>query len=807
MCVLEFCTAAGRYELNLNESITNGEESSLVSSNQRFELGFFKPSSTSNRSYLGIWYKKFPHIVAWVANRENPLTDSPATLTIAPDGNLIILNSTNHIIWSSNSSSSTPPQNSVHAQLLDSGNLVLKQKGKGDGDGNSETQRYLWQSFDYPGDTLLPGMKIGWNWITGQTRKLTSWKDSNDPSPGNFDYGMDLLGLPQLVLREGSKKKFRNGVWNGIRFSGIYKSLTTHPVFNYVYANNSDEIYFFYEYTNNPVITRLTLNQSGILQRYAINEGGSEWALVYVTPSDFCDEYKVCGANGICKLDINPNCECLNGFVPKSEREWNVLDRRSGCVRRKPLDCQKGDGFLEIKNVKLPDLLAHQFGLNKSMNIKECERECLKNCSCTAYANSDISGRGSGCLIWIGDLIDIKLLYVAEGSEQSIYIRLAASELEHDMKKKTIVMVAVIIAVSGMLSLIFLIWCRIQKLKRRREKNKEDIDLPLFDLATITSATNNFSSTNMIGAGGFGSVYKGKLSTGLEIAVKRLSKDSGQGAQEFKNEIILISKLQHRNLVRIVGCCVEGREKLLVYEYMPNESLDYFIFDWKRTILKWQNRIEIAMGIAKGLAYLHHDSRLRIIHRDLKASNVLLDNELNPKISDFGIARIFGGDQNEAKTKIVIGTYGYMSPEYVIDGKFSAKSDVFSYGVLLLEIVSGKRNTKFRNPEHYHSLLGHAWMLWKEGKALEIMDRCLEDSYVESQVERCIQISLLCVQRLPKDRPTMSSVVSMLGNEGLALPEPKQPGFFIEKCMVQSETTIRECTCGNQVTITIPEPR
>ncbi|CAA3033542.1 G-type lectin S-receptor-like serine threonine-kinase At4g27290 [Olea europaea subsp. europaea] len=220
-----------------------------------------------------------------------------------------------------------------------------------------------------------------------------------------------------------------------------------------------------------------------------------------------------------------------------------------------------------------------------------------------------------------------------------------------------------------------------------------DIDLPIFDLVTITTATENFSSTNMIGEGGFGIVYKGTLATGQEVAVKRLSKNSGQGLQEFKNEVILIAKLQHRNLVKLLGCCLEGDERMLIYEYMPNESLDYFIFDQHRkALLTPKKRLEIVMGISRGLLYLHQDSRLRIIHRDLKASNILLDSVLNAKISDFGLARSFGGDQSEINTKRVVGTRGNMSPEYVIDGIFSVKSDVFSFGVLLLEILSGKKN-------------------------------------------------------------------------------------------------------------------
>ncbi|GMQ04223.1 hypothetical protein CsSME_00049714 [Camellia sinensis var. sinensis] len=257
-------------------------------------------------------------------------------------------------------------------------------------------------------------------------------------------------------------------------------------------------------------------------------------------------------------------------------------------------------------------------------------------------------------------------------------------------------------------------------------------------MITIAAATNKFSNTNKIGEGGFGPVYKGQLSSGKDIAVKRLSTSSKQGVDEFKNEVILIAKLQHRNLVRLLGCCIHGEERMLVYEYMPNGSLDSFIFgvEKKSKSFTWSTRLDIIVGIARGILYLHQDSRLRIIHRDLKASNVLLDSEMNPKISDFGLARAFGHDQSSTKTERVVGTYGYMSPEYAIDGLFSMKSDVFSFGVIILEIMSGKRNRMFHHSDHDLNLLGHAWNLWTKGRAFELLDPMMEGSFPMSKVTR-----------------------------------------------------------------------
>ncbi|PKU68643.1 Receptor-like serine/threonine-protein kinase SD1-6 [Dendrobium catenatum] len=308
------------------------------------------------------------------------------------------------------------------------------------------------------------------------------------------------------------------------------------------------------------------------------------------------------------------------------------------------------------------------------------------------------------------------------------------------------------------------------------------MELPVFDMSAIEIATNNFSDENKLGQGGFGPVYKGHLEDGQEIAVKRLSRNSGQGLDEFMNEVRLISKLQHRNLVRLLGCCIHGEERLLIYEYMPNKSLDSFIFDKAgRCQLSWQKRFDIILGIARGLVYLHQDSRLKIIHRDLKVSNVLLDKELNPKISDFGMARIVVGDEMEENTEKVVGTYGYMSPEYAMHGIFSVKSDVFSFGVIVLEVLTGKKNKVFDLNESHMSLVVHAWRLWSENKSLELVDDALKYGYPEQEVLRCMQVGLLCVQEESEDRPTMASVVLMLGSEAMTLPQPKRPGLYLKE--------------------------
>ncbi|TVU32353.1 hypothetical protein EJB05_24078, partial [Eragrostis curvula] len=313
------------------------------------------------------------------------------------------------------------------------------------------------------------------------------------------------------------------------------------------------------------------------------------------------------------------------------------------------------------------------------------------------------------------------------------------------------------------------------------------LNSPLVEFSTVYSATNNFN--DKLGEGGFGPVYKGILPDGQEIAIKRLSKSSGQGLEEFKNEVMVLSKLQHRNLVKLFGCCIHGEEKMLLYEYMPNKSLDSFIFnESKRLVLGWKLRYKIIQGIGRGLLYLHQDSRLKIIHRDLKASNILLDDDFNPKISDFGMARIFGEHQLQDLTRRIVGTYGYISPEYAMEGKFSEKSDVFSFGVLILEIVSGRRNSSFVDDEWSMNLLGYAWTMWKEGSISELIDSLMGTTYTYDEVCRCIQVGLLCVQELPAERPTMSLALRMLSGD-VSIPSPKQAAFFVGRAPLDDNDT------------------
>ncbi|KAJ0966089.1 hypothetical protein J5N97_027227 [Dioscorea zingiberensis] len=371
------------------------------------------------------------------------------------------------------------------------------------------------------------------------------------------------------------------------------------------------------------------------------------------------------------------------------------------------------------------------------------------------------------------------------------------------------IVLVTVIPLAGVVLLVFAICFYLQRRRLVTRKaqnggNEQDfrtVESILFDLGTLRDATSNFSEENKLGKGGFGLVYKGTLKDGQEIAVKRLSRTSGQGFVELKNEVVLVAKLQHRNLVRLLGCCLEEQEKLLVYEYLPNGSLDKVLFDpARRELLDWTRRYKIIEGIGRGLLYLHEDSRLRIIHRDLKTGNILLDEDVNPKISDFGLAKLFEVDETQGKTTRIAGTYGYMAPEYAKHGKFSIKSDVYSYGVMVLEIVTGRKNSSFEESRDAPDLLSYVWWHWNEGKALELKDRSLGDCVRVEEVLRCIHIGLLCVQEDPTERPSMASVAVMLRSYSISLPQPSTPAFILPTRVTRHTYMLLENRHSNQET-------
>ncbi|KAL5865053.1 hypothetical protein ACOSQ3_002567 [Xanthoceras sorbifolium] len=659
---------------------------------------------------------------------------------------------------------------------------------------------------------------------------LKSWKSNDNPAEGEFKF--QLEDNQYTIKRKMSITYWKSGV------SGDFMSDDILPIVSSL-LSNSDRSGITYNHTrttsssfskNN---TRLVMYFDGTVQE----------------PMNPCDEFRACGNSESCSNSENRSkCDCLPGF--KSNSPDGSIDNSGSCQRTTPL-CSNGvPNILNFRRLKVNKVRKPDKNFEVSSE-NDCKDEYLNDCYCQGYSNETSQFRGvtgnTACWIWSDDLNNIQFEVTNGGRE--IHLRVQpnisaeANQTKPDGGPHSInnqfnqwpLAFAVIVASALALAFtVFYICARKSKVKKQEDQgshqplhfydgqrqvkelidssglndeDKKGIDLPFFDFESILAATENFSEANKLGKGGFGPVYKGKFPGGQEIAVKRLSRVSGQGMEEFKNEVVLIARLQHRNLVRLLGYCIEGDEKILLYEFMPNKSLDSFIFDPNPSeLLDWEMRFNIIMGIARGLFYLHQDSRLRIIHRDLKTSNILLDEEMNPKISDFGLARIFEGKQTEGATNRVVGTYGYMSPEYALDGFFSVKSDVFSFGVLILEIVSGKKNTGFYKSQETLSLLGYAWRLWQEDKVLDMMDRKLSagSKTKTNEILKCINVGLLCVQEDPDDRPTMSDVITMLSSVSATLSTPKRPAFIVSRGFnYMASSSSSKAETNNEITITL----
>ncbi|CAL9214540.1 unnamed protein product [Arabidopsis halleri] len=767
------------------------DSETAVSNHSTFRFGFFSPVNSTGR-YAGIWFNNIPvQTVVWVANRNSPINDSSGMVAISNKGNLVVMDGRGQVHWSTNVSVPVVA-NTTYARLLNTGNLVLL------GTTNSGDE-ILWESFEHPQNIYLPTMRLATDAKTGRCLKLRSWKSPSDPSPGRYSAGLIPLPFPELVVWKDDLLMWRSGPWNGQYFIGLPNMDYRINLFELTLSSDNRGSVSM-SYAGNTLLYHFLLDYEGNVFQRDWNLAMQEWKTWLKVPSTKCDTYATCGQFASCKFNYGstPPCMCIRGFKPQSYAEWKNGNWTQGCVRKVPLQCErrdnndrsrKSDRFVRVQKMKVP----HN-PQRSGANEQDCPASCLKNCSCTAYSFD----RGIGCLLWSGNLMDMQEF---SGTGVVFYIRLADSEFKTPTNRLIVITVTLLVgAFLFAVTVVLALW----KTSKHREKNRNtrllnermetlssnDVgaillnqsklkELPLFKFQVLAVATDNFSITNKLGQGGFGAVYKGRLQEGQEIAVKRLSRTSGQGVEEFVNEVVVISKLQHRNLVRLLGFCIEGEERMLVYEFMPENCLDAFLFDpVKQRLLDWKTRFTIIDGICRGLMYLHRDSRLKIIHRDLKASNILLDENLNPKISDFGLARIFQGNEDEANTLRVVGTYGYMAPEYAMGGLFSEKSDVFSLGVILLEIVSGRRNSSFYNDEQNPNLSAYAWKLWNDGEDIALVDPVIFEECFENEIRRCVHIGLLCVQDHANDRPSVATVIWMLSSENSNLPEPKQPAFI-----------------------------
>eukprot|EP01018_Ginkgo_biloba_P011522 Gb_37900 [translate_table: standard] len=768
--------------ISLTDSL--GGNRTLKSKNGTFELGFFSPNGTG-KWYIGIWYAQvLERTVAWVANRERPLKNKSGVLRLTHDGNLVLFDAEGISVWSANGT-----KKASKAVVLESGNLVMM--------GAENASETVWESFDYPGDVLLPGMKL---WTH---RPMRSWKNSYDPAPGRFSFHMDKS--TQLMLYwNNSVQYWKSGVWNGQMFTELPEMtkqfLDTRSLFFSVVKSGLTEMYF--TFTVNPqlhMLSRFALDKAGQIRHIYTPVNDGKWNIIWSQPSDQCAVYDGCGPYGSCDLNNLQFCSCIRGFEPVDGREPS-----NGCVRRTQLNCDVKNGstdrFLQLTDRFLTDTAVSYDGQTRN----GCKAACLNNCSCTAFAYSTNATNSSPtCQIWSGELLNLRNSTKGE----SIYIRLAASEMPKSSNSshrgRT---VAILVGVVGSLAavlgfaLTILFWRR-----RQRWPNGAPFASPsltTFTYKQLQTATKKFS--HRLGGGAFGSVFKGTLPDNTDVAVKQLE-GSRQGEKEFRMEVSTIGTIQHVNLVRLRGFCSEGSKRLLVYDYMPNGSLNSFLFTKSRgqhKVLDWKTRFEIALGTARGLLYLHEKCRDCIIHCDIKPENILLDANFCPKVADFGLAKLVGRDFSRVLTTMR-GTRGYLAPEWISGLPITPKADVYSFGMTLLEIIGGRRNVDL-SVEKESRLYFPTWAATKISteKTMEMVDERLlkddDDGVDAEEVRRAAMVAVWCIQDDEDARPAMSVVVKLL--EGLG--DVKTPP--VPKAL---QALIDQETAGDVDVILFPEEK
>ncbi|XVE92377.1 hypothetical protein REPUB_Repub01dG0092200 [Reevesia pubescens] len=479
-------------------------------------------------------------------------------------------------------------------------------------------------------------------------------------------------------------------------------------------------------------------------------------------------------------------------------------------VRNLSVEAPKSDGFF-VGSVSRGNVLV--YGLAQCwelVNGTACEG-CLAN----------VVSRISSCLPKEEGRVLNAGCYLRYSTEKFYYNSTAPAVAGNGGRRKLAIILATTCSAVALTLIItaatFLVNKKLVK-KRRESKqlgalasivNKSKLN---FSYESLEKATNYFNDSNKLGQGGSGCVYKGTLPNGKVVAIKRLFFNTTQWVDHFFNEVNLISDIYHKNLVKLLGCSITGPESLLVYEYVPNRSLyDYLFVNKDVEPLRWEPRYKIILGTAEGLAYLHEESELRIIHRDIKLSNILLDEDLTPKIADFGLARLFPEDKTHIST-VIAGTLGYMAPEYVVRGKLTEKADVYSFGVLVIEVTCGKKCFSLDS----YSILHMVWNHYEADKLWEAVAPVIEDNFKE-KASRLLQIGLLCVQASAEMRPSMSTVVEMLANGTLEIPRPTQPPFLnpssseirqnIPSATSNSQPDSNTQFSGNSTTQSAIEPR
>ncbi|XP_047064310.1 G-type lectin S-receptor-like serine/threonine-protein kinase At2g19130 [Lolium rigidum] len=680
-----------------------GSSDKLVSGNGRYALGFFETGSESNW-YMGIWFNTVPKLTpAWVANRDNPVKN---TILLQ----LAVFHDGNLVILDKSKNSiiwstgANITTNDTIAVLLDSGNLILHNP--------SNPSDIMWQSFDYPTDTFFPGAKLGWDKATGLNRRLVSWKNSVNPATGTYSEELDPSGVDQYLLTalNSPMPYWSSGAWNGQYFA-LMPETSNRLLVNFTFINNDQEKYFMYTLDDETMVIRNYLDMSGQAKAYMWLESSQKWVPMFAQPKA-CDVYAICGP--------------FTSFTVRSPKDWELDDRTSGCTANAPLECSSNrstssaDRFYSMPCVGLPQNAQR---MQVASSATECAQVCQSDCSCTAYSFGN-----SGCSIWHNDLLNVRQQEcngISSTDGEILYLRLSTKEtLTHKANRRGLIVgTSFVVAALGLLALVVLLvfWKNKTMFSGGILNNAQGFDgITVFGYTDLQRATKHFSEK--LGGGSFGSVFKGSLSDSTTIAVKRLD-HAYQGEKQFRAE--------------------------------------------RRTTIPWNSRYQIALGVARGLAYLHESCQDCIIHCDIKPENILLDASFAPKIADFGMAKLLGRDFSRVLTT-ARGTAGYLAPEWICGVAITPKADVYSYGMVLLEIISGRRNSRPSCAcDGYHDDYFPVYVARKllQGDTGSLVDHRVYGDVNLDEAQIACKVACWCIQDNEFDRPTMGQVVHIL--EGL----------------------------------------
>lgn len=719
----------------------------LVSNNSIFALGF-STSIDVTKFLLVITHLKSPQVV-WTANR-GLLVRNNDKFVFEKNGNAYLSNATG-VVWSTN----TADKGVKAMELQDNGNLVLL----------GANNEIIWQSFSYPTDTLLSGQ------IFVEGMKLKSFPDSNLYHYLEIKNG-DLVAYvgyqtPQIYwsMSSDSRKRVSQTNVKVVSASIIENSWE-------FYDGNNSLVWQFNisepnDYSNMNTTWAAVLNADGSISFYNFERGSQARPELTKIPKTPCSIPKSCDPYNVCSFDNH--CQCPS-----------VLSSLSNCTPRLNSPCKNTKSVIELLYIgERLDYFALEFVKPVlKAELDDCKGACLRNCSCAVlfYENSS-----RNCFLF--DQVG-SLKRADSGSAGVVsYVKVQSDEKDKEKKRKHLIyvitiVVGTLIAILALVYLGFRLACKSKKAQKpSQEISDEDnfLDnvsgMPIrFSYNDLLLATNNFSEK--LGQGGFGSVYKGVLLDGSQVAVKKLE-GIGQGKKEFRTEVTIIGSIHHIHLVKLKGFCAEGSYRLLVYEYMSKGSLDKWIFknNQEGNKLSWEKRFDILLGMAKGLAYLHEGCDVKIVHCDIKPENVLLDDNFQAKVSDFGLAKLMTREQSHVFT-VVRGTRGYLAPEWITNYAISEKSDVYSFGMVMLEIIGGRKNYDLEEISEKVHFPSYAFKMMEERKLNEILDSELGEYENDEKVFTAIKVALWCIQGDMQMRPSMSKVVQMLEGISLVLDPP-----------------------------------